>query len=600
MKKIAASALLATALLAPQASMAQGGDADPRPPLAVVDANGVEVFDGGVRLQIPLISYGSSARPLGVSLSLASPNGSTSAPLDWPMASVLGFAFKEGLSTNYFAVNLYTVHGTVYRVQMPGGNGEYKAIAGGRNYQSDGSYYMTYFGQNPATYMNFSDPSRDGVYTMDGTRGVFSSGSNTFDRFEFPDGEVWKLYYDQFARLKFIVSNRGYGLQYSYVRNTAVSGGSTDPNFGSLYAPTRITFYNRSSVYCNEAALVDCASVTALPTAVTFTYDDTNRALTINRPGDTQGYRIVFGAAGIVTTGRVGSTGSEKHYSYGYDSDTGQVQVVTQVTDIHGTWNYLTTLDPDQGGGVGPTGSHGVREDPDGHQIVMSGSFIDDSIRGEMDENYNSFGYGWARGELVAETRPDGSGLDYEVDARGNITKRKIKPASGSGQPVLETQTTYASECLNPRICNRPLTITDRNNNTTSFTYNSVHGGVLTETGPAVGGIQPVKRYSYIQRYAWVKNSAGAYVQEATPIWVVSEMRFCRTTATVSGACGGGTSDEVVTAYDYGPDSGPNNLLLRGVAVTADGQTLRTCYGYDVNGNKIWETAARAGLTSCY
>jgi hypothetical protein len=78
-------------------------------------------------------------------------------------------------------------------------------------------------------------------------------------------------------------------------------------------------------------------------------------------------------------------------------------------------------------------------------------------------------------------------------------------------------------------------------------------------------------------------------------------MRTCRTTATVNGACAGGAADEVLTAYEYGPDTGAvgNNLMLRGVAVTADGQTLRTCYGYDRDGNKISETKPRAGLAVC-
>ncbi len=68
----------------------------------------------------------------------------------------------------------------------------------------------------------------------------------------------------------------------------------------------------------------------------------------------------------------------------------------------------------------------------------------------------------------------------------------------------------------------------------------------------------------------------------------------------MGNACSGGSGDEVVTTYDYGPDSGPNNLFLRGVAVTADGVTLRTCYGYDANGHKTYETKPRAGLASCY
>jgi YD repeat-containing protein len=55
----------------------------------------------------------------------------------------------------------------------------------------------------------------------------------------------------------------------------------------------------------------------------------------------------------------------------------------------------------------------------------------------------------------------------------------------------------------------------------------------------------------------------------------------------------------VVTAFDYGPNAGPNSLLLRGMAVTSGGVTLRTCYGYDQEGRKISETAPNANLTSC-
>jgi YD repeat-containing protein len=55
----------------------------------------------------------------------------------------------------------------------------------------------------------------------------------------------------------------------------------------------------------------------------------------------------------------------------------------------------------------------------------------------------------------------------------------------------------------------------------------------------------------------------------------------------------------VLTTYDYGPDSGPNNLQLRGTVVTADGQSLRTCQSYDANGRKISETGAGANLSSC-
>ena len=193
---------------------------------------------------------------------------------------------------------------------------------------------------------------------------------------------------------------------------------------------------------------------------------------------------------------------------------------------------------------------------------------------------------------------PEGNGANYTRDSRGNITAATVTPKSGSTNLV--STASYPSSCSNIKTCNKPDYVVDPGNNRTDYTYDSTHGGVLTETGPAdANGVHPVKRYAYAQRYAWIKNSGGTYSQVSTPVWVLTEERYCRTSATVSGACAAGSSDEVVTAYDYGPNSGPNNLLLRGVAVTADSQTRRTCYGYDRDGNRISETKPRAGLTSC-
>jgi YD repeat-containing protein len=158
----------------------------------------------------------------------------------------------------------------------------------------------------------------------------------------------------------------------------------------------------------------------------------------------------------------------------------------------------------------------------------------------------------------------------------------------------------YPSTCTNRITCNKPTSTTDARGNVTTYSYDSTHGGVLTETLPAgVNGIQPVKRYSYVQRSAWVANGSGGYVASPYPVWLVNDMRTCRTTATVSNACAGGSADEIVTTYDYGPNSGPNNLLVRGNVVTADGTGRRTCFGYDRDGHKISETKPNANLSAC-
>lgn len=197
-----------------------------------------------------------------------------------------------------------------------------------------------------------------------------------------------------------------------------------------------------------------------------------------------------------------------------------------------------------------------------------------------------------ANGYIVTSvTRPEGDQDVLSYDARGNLTGITHKAKPGSGLPDMVESASYPATCTNTIICNRPTSVTDRKGLTTDYTYDPQHGGVLTESLPATpAGVRPVKRHSYVQRSAWISNSAGGYVQSTPPVWLKSEERTCRTTATVGNACAGGSTDEVVTTFDYGPNSGPNNLLLRGMTVVADGQTLRTCYTYDASGNRLTET----------
>ncbi|WP_066798436.1 hypothetical protein [Sphingomonas soli] len=219
-------------------------------------------------------------------------------------------------------------------------------------------------------------------------------------------------------------------------------------------------------------------------------------------------------------------------------------------------------------------------------------------------------------------TLPEGNSVELTYDDRGNVTETRRKAKPGSGLADIVSSATYPASCsasgITAKTCNKPITVTDARGNTTSYTYDGQHGGVLTETAPAVqvdgagSAIAPIKRYAYVQRYAWLKNSGGTFSQAATPVWVLDQERTCRTTTTTTSSatttgCSGGSNDEIVTAYDYGPDTGlvGNNLWLRGKTVTAydfvtgGPITLRTCYGYDSQGNKIWETTPRAGLTAC-
>jgi YD repeat-containing protein len=209
-------------------------------------------------------------------------------------------------------------------------------------------------------------------------------------------------------------------------------------------------------------------------------------------------------------------------------------------------------------------------------------------------------------------TDPEGGKTMLSHDGWGNVTQARHIAKPGSGLADIVTSATFASCTTNPTSCTKPLTATDARGNLTTYTYDSTHGGVLTETDPADShGVQRVKRYAYVQRYAWISNGSGGYVHSATPVWLLASEKSCNSSATVSGACTG-TNDEISTVYDYGPDTGAvgNTLLLRGTAVTAFDPnvapsgapvTLLTCYAYDPQGNRISETKPRGttGLTVC-
>jgi hypothetical protein len=201
---------------------------------------------------------------------------------------------------------------------------------------------------------------------------------------------------------------------------------------------------------------------------------------------------------------------------------------------------------------------------------------------------------------LLSKVSPEGITESYSYDSYLHINQRVTSPKPGSGLTALTTTATYAN-CSSTSLvaCDSPTAVVDARGNETDATYSPVHGGALSVSGPAgANGIRPVKRYAYTQRYAWILSGAS-YVHAASPIWVKTEERSCRATATVGNACAGGSADEVVTSYDYGPDSGPNTLLLRGTVVTADGVSLRTCYGYDSVGRRISQTQPLGTAGSC-
>jgi YD repeat-containing protein len=202
-------------------------------------------------------------------------------------------------------------------------------------------------------------------------------------------------------------------------------------------------------------------------------------------------------------------------------------------------------------------------------------------------------------GKLRHFTDPTGMRTEVELSSNNLPVRVRRIPPPGSPDPVIEHTATYA--CGSPKSCLKPASITDARGNTTHYRYDPAHGGIIAEAGPpAQDGLRPRTRYEYVQRHAWISNGGGGFVPAGPPIWLLSATIQCRpgaVGANLAEPCSAGEMSR--TTFDYGPDSGPNNLWLRGQTVTADGVTLRTCYGYDQQGRRISETRPLANLASC-
>jgi YD repeat-containing protein len=211
----------------------------------------------------------------------------------------------------------------------------------------------------------------------------------------------------------------------------------------------------------------------------------------------------------------------------------------------------------------------------------------------------------WALAYPATVTFPEDAGanvksIEFTYDDRGNRLIARRNPKAGSGLAPI-TWAASSPACGNLKVCNKPLIVTDPQGATTVYSYDAAHGGIVSEMKPAPtsGAPRPLKLNSYIQKYAYVLTGGGGLAPAGAPIWVKASTTLCQTAAgSDTPTCDGGAPQTVMT-FEFGADGTADNMLVHGISVTSDGQTLRTCYRYDGQGNKISMTKPRAGLSSC-
>jgi hypothetical protein len=430
---------------------------------------------------------------------------------------------------------------------------------------------------------------RDGtVFTFDATNvpAPLAAPSQRIAQIAFADGRLQTFYYVGTAKqLKRVDDSSGYAIVFDY----DASGFTAD----ACAFDTAQTYVSNATT-CTGAAL-----------KVTYSHDSANNLMSVV---DVTGQTTTFngGSWGVTCIKPPGYSTCKVALNYGPG-----IYPTTQTMADGSVWSAAnsdpTAVDAVSAVPDADCGEENSLTDPNGKITYMNFTNTSPCRITDPDGNtttyqytgavpYNYFGSSYHDGSMLIEADfPEGN--KYLAEYHGiynSVTKEtwKAKPGSTLADRVITY--TYSSSVVGAKIATK----TDPNGNVTNYDYYS-WGGIKSEMQPAPtsGAARPLKLYDYVQKYAYIKNASGALVAAATPIWVANSETECQTVAGSSTATCDTAAPIMVTTYEYNTGVVADNLLLRGKVVTANGLSLRTCYGYDAQSNRIWETSPR-GTTS--
>ncbi|MBS1832708.1 MAG: hypothetical protein JST65_08345, partial [Acidobacteria bacterium] len=424
--------------------------------------------------------------------------------------------------------------------------------------------------------------------------GGAGTSSQRIDNILYPDGRRETYSYNGSNQLKMVSDTAGYAIIFDYNGNGDVSA-ACGFNLSQDYVTASST--------CSGALLTTTYSYTS--TLLTSSTDVFNNTTTYARGSGGYSYPITCvtppGTSGCKVTNTLDGL------KRAYQQSLADGSVWNLSFDV--TCNP-DPLDPDSGGTcqvdmtdpASKTTSFNFTKssptsvtDPLGRTTIYQwmGSVLQDVV---YDQTPNG-------PYLVEADFPEGDKYLGEYNGPFNaISKatRVAKPGSGLSNLV---ETWSYGPCYSPgtlQNCGKPIAHVDAKGNQTDYVYTS-WGGIQSEMQPAPssGAARPLKLYTYVQKYAYIKNSGGSLVAAASSIWLPDTMTECQTAAGSSTATCDTSAPIRVTSYEYGANGTANNLLVHGMVVSDGTTLLRTCYGYDPRGRKISTTTPRAGLTVC-
>ncbi|MFN3818962.1 RHS repeat-associated core domain-containing protein [Blastomonas sp.] len=542
----AAGAAIAVALLA-EPALAQSQVADPA--YRTVDENGVDLVSGGFPLLFVEGTIGSGPGEIQLIRRSANPSAKSS---QWD-GYLFSLSRSGGVAT--ITINLGTRSET-----FTGSSGSYtNTLANGSTLTGAGGLFT--HTSADGTVIQFGDPSgrpnggATSFCATDAEAGCFlapltitePAGKTTTLEWTLHElcstefNEDFTLDCQYFWRLGSVSNSHGYGIGFAYQTDSVSWGSMPSTNW---YTRTGASFFNYEVGTTAQAA-------------VTYSYPDSNTTEVTDTGGRV--WRFT-GASSVTGIRKPGASADTTSITYGTNG-------VTSVTRDGVTTGYARSVS-------GSTGTMVVT-----NALSQQTTIVSDLAIGRptsvTDPLSRTTGYTYdGNGRLTRITAPEGNYTEYTLDARGNVTQTQNVAKSGSGLATITTTASYPSSCSSPITCNQPTSVTDPRGSTTDFTYDSVHGGVLTVTAPAPasGLTRPQTRYSYA-----LTNDE----------YLLSEVSRCQT-----GAACASTADETKATVSYNSNGLPISITRGdGTGALAVTQAMT----YDPVGNLLTVDGPLAG-----
>lgn len=486
----------------------------PPPVHETVDENGIDVLSGHYVPFTPTARVGDDANGLSVS------------------RSILGNSYTDDL-TGYLQERTYRAF-----IVLGGSTVRFTENAG----------VYTEDTQNGDTLIRdangYTYTSRDGtkyrfaLYSASGQFGTVFG--NPLQYVLFPSGKRLDYYYttgqvtlpnpgDTGTRLQAVKSNTGYQVHFTYQHPDIQASGDEAAWSNALIVAAANESVDPCDVTLNICPY-DHDSVMDYPNFSTGEVDSSSQNYV-----DADGNTVYFSLYALGGINKVRLPGSQAdNISLDYNGFFNGSAAVSSISNQNGTTVYVYSTNGTVGTVVSTT-TNGNKT----YTVDLTNSLLlsfRDELGRETDYTYDT-------GHRLSQIKyPEGNYDTLAYDGRGNLLSTTRYPKSGSALAPIVTSAVYPASCDNPVTCNKPTSTTDARGKVTDYTYDPVHGGVLTITAPApgTGTVRPQTRYTYSQL-----DADGA--PSASGIYVVTRISSCMTLSSCSGA-----ADEQVKTYTYG------------------------------------------------